>query len=356
MDERRIRRIAYITVAVLGIGALLYLGLKHALWAILPFLLAWMIATATRPLAERISSRTGLPKRAVRVILTVLISLSFIGGACLVIWALASELWRLLGGLGDGSVLRRIVDGISSLGPLGDIFDSFGERLSDVFYELLVSVASRLGGAVTSLIGAVPRALLFILITVIASVYFALDLEGINRAARRITPPGLYSLLLRMRRGFFDIGLKYLRSYLLLMLLTFAVMLTGLLILGRPYALLLAFVIAALDVLPVLGVGIIILPWGIYELALGEARVGIGLFILLAVYELIRQLAEPKIIGKQLGVHPVLTLFLVYASYTVFGIGGILLVPISVVLINIALGKNNSAKIEKLTAPEHDGA
>ena len=356
MNERRIRQIAYITVALLGIGVLLYLLFKHVLVAVLPFILAWMIASATRRAAERVSARIKLPARALRAILAVLISLSFIGGLGLAVWALASELWRLLGGIGDGSVLRRIVDGLGSLGPLGDIFDSFGERLSDVFYELLVSIAGTLGGAVTSLIGAVPKVLLFILITVIASVYFALDLEAINATLRRITPPRLLGFLSRIRESFFDIGLKYLRSYLLLMLLTFMIMLIGLLILGRPYALLLAFVIAVLDILPVLGVGIIILPWGIYELSLGDTRVGIGLFILLAVYELIRQLAEPKIIGKQLGVHPVLTLFLVYASYTVFGIGGILLVPVSVVLINIALGKNNTAKVEKLTVSEHDGS
>lgn len=356
MDERRIRLGAYITVLVLGIGAALYLFFKHVALALLPFLIAWAVAFATRPASEAISKKIKIPKRALRGIFAALAAVGFIGAVCLLVWALASELWRLLGGLGDGEVLRELVDGISSLGIIGELFNSFGDRLADVFYELLVSVATSLGGAVTGMLGAVPKLLLFIIITVIASVYFALDLEKINAAAFSLLPSGVCRWLSNFRRGFFKIGLKYLRSYLLLMLLTFAIMLVGLLILGRPYALLLAFVIAALDILPVLGVGTVLLPWGIYELALGDSRIGIGLFILFAVYELLRQLAEPRILGRQLGVHPILTLLLVYVCYTVFGFAGILLVPITVVLANVTLSKNNSAKVGESTASEHDRA
>ena len=355
MNERKLRLGVYITVLLLGGGAVVYLFLKHALGALLPFLIAWAVAFATRPAAEFISERVRIPKRVLRALLAGVISVAFVGEVCLLVWLLAAELWRLLGGLGDGRALREIVDGITSLGPIGDLFESFGDRVADVFYELLISLATSLGGAVTGLLGAVPKVLLFVLITVIASVYFALDLERINAALRSVLPRGVVDWLSKFRRGFFDVGLKYLRSYLLLMLITFAVMLAGLLILARPYALLLSFVIAALDILPVLGVGTILLPWGIYELALGDARLGIGLFILFAVYELIRQLAEPRILGKQLGVHPILTLFLVYACYAIFGFAGILLVPVTVVLVNVTLSKNDSAEIGQGRPEEHNG-
>lgn len=356
MNEQRLRLGAYITVLILGGGIIAYVIFKHALVAILPFLVAWAIAFAVRPAAAAISKRTRISARIWRGILAALISLASIGALCLLGWLIVAELWRLLSGLGNGEPLREIVDSIATLGPFGELFEAFGDRLADIFYEILVSAASAVGGALTGLIGAVPKVFLFIIIAVIASIYFAIDLDRINSALKAILPERATAWLSDLRRAFFEVGLKYIRSYAFLMLLTFAVMLVGLMILKRPYALLLSFIVALLDVLPVLGVGTVLIPWGIYELALGDTRLGIGLLVLFGVYELIRQLAEPRIMGRQLGVHPILTLVLVYISYTVFGIGGILIVPVLVVILNAVLGKNNSAEVKKSSVSEHNGA
>ena len=131
------------------------------------------------------------------------------------------------------------------------------------------------------------------------------------------------------------------------MLITFAVMLVGLVILRQPYALLLALIIAVLDLLPVIGVGTVLVPWSVYELVLGDTGVGIGLLILFAVHTFIRQFAEPKIVGKNLGVHPIVTLSLLYVGYSLFGFVGLLLVPIATVLIEVTVGKKDSAKVNE---------
>lgn len=356
MSEHRLRLGAYITVLILGGGIIAYVLFKHALFAALPFLLAWAVAFAVRPAAEALSKRTRIPARALRAALAGLISVGAIGALCLLGWLLAAELWRLLSGLGSGEQLREIIDSITTLGPLGELFSSFGDRVADVFYEIIVSAAGTLGGALSGLIGAVPKAILFIIVAVIASIYFALDLERINSGVRAILPERAMRWLSGLRRSFFEVGLKYIRSYLLLMLLTFTVMLVGLIILRRPYALLLAFIIALLDVLPVLGVGTVLIPWAVYEIALADTRLGIGILVLFGIYGLIRQLAEPRILGKQLGLHPVLSLVLIYVSYTVFGIAGILMVPVLVVIIDAVLGKNNSAEVEKTPPAEHNGS
>ena len=354
MEERKIRIAAYIVALIIGGGALLFLFFKHLFLVVLPFLLAWALAFAVRPIAESIGKKIKIPKRVLRAILAVLISLTVIGIVGLLVWAISAELWRLLSGLGSGNALRELVDRITSAGIINKFFDTFGDRLGDVFYELLISVATALGKAITSWVGAVPKILLFILITVIASVYFALDLEGVNLAVSRIAPPSVYRFLKGIKNGAFSVGVRYLRSYLILMLMTFVIMLVGLLVLGRPYALLLAFVISALDVLPVIGVGTVLIPWGLYELAFGEVSVGIGLIILFFAYELIRQLAEPKIIGKHLGIHPLLSLLMLYVGYSLFGIVGILFVPAAVVLINVTLSKNDTAEVEEGTVTERD--
>ena len=74
---------------------------------------------------------------------------------------------------------------------------------------------------------------------------------------------------------------------------------------------------------------------------MGNAGMGIGLIILLIVHELLRQFIEPKIIGKSIGVHPVLSLLLLYVGYYAFGIIGIVFVPFIAVLVNIFLDKKS---------------
>ena len=131
------------------------------------------------------------------------------------------------------------------------------------------------------------------------------------------------------------------RSYLVIMLVVFALLFVGFLILGIKYAILLAVIFALLDMLPLIGIGIFMIPWGIFELIFGSSGLGVGLLVLFAVCELIRNLIEPKIVGKNLGIHPILTLVILYASYSLFGIFGLLLIPFLSVILNIALDKND---------------
>ncbi|MBO5879672.1 MAG: AI-2E family transporter, partial [Clostridia bacterium] len=98
-------------------------------------------------------------------------------------------------------------------------------------------------------------------------------------------------------------------------------------------------VVAVLDLLPLIGVGTVLVPWSIFEFVLGNTGRGIGLIVLLVAHELIRQFAEPRIIGKNLGVHPIISLILLYVGYGAFGFFGILLVPLFAIVLNILLNK-----------------
>ena len=83
-----------------------------------------------------------------------------------------------------------------------------------------------------------------------------------------------------------------------------------------------------MDFLPLLGTGVVLVPWGIVSLLLGETRVGVGLLILFGVCTLLRQLAEPRLFGQGLGVHPLLALLSTYAGLRLFGVAGMLLAPL----------------------------
>jgi predicted PurR-regulated permease PerM len=130
------------------------------------------------------------------------------------------------------------------------------------------------------------------------------------------------------------------------MLLTFSIMLFGFVILGVRYSLLIAVIVALLDVLPVIGVGTVLVPWSVWCLLVGDVRLGVGLIILFATNEIIRQFAEPKIIGKHLGIHPLVTLILLYVGYSLMGLFGLFLLPVVTVIVNAALVKGEPADVE----------
>jgi predicted PurR-regulated permease PerM len=97
-----------------------------------------------------------------------------------------------------------------------------------------------------------------------------------------------------------------------------------------PYAFILALLTALVDFLPLLGTGIILIPWAIVSLLLGEVRLGVGLLVLYAVSSVIRQILEPKLIGDGLGLHPLLSLAAMYSGLRLFGVWGMILAPLAV--------------------------
>ena len=295
-----LKRTAYLLVTVIGGGIVLFFFFRYLFGLLLPFLIAWTVAFATAIPAARLHELTRLPLRILRTVISVLIVLallSLVGG---LIYLLGYELSLLFGSLGEGNVIAKIID-LFGVGFIGEALDAFGESVGEVFKELFISLAATLGSSLSGAVKAVPTILFFVLITVIATIYFALDLDGINRAIGKLLPRRLFDVAVRFKRELFTVGRGYIKSYLLLMLITFSVMLVGLLVLGQRYALLLAFVIAFLDLLPVIGVGTILIPWGIFEIVLGNVPIGIGLIVLFALHELLRQLVEPKIVSLTSG-------------------------------------------------------
>lgn len=123
------------------------------------------------------------------------------------------------------------------------------------------------------------------------------------------------------------------------------ILLIGFLILRIKNALFIALFVSVLDILPIIGVGTLLIPWGIFEIAIGNKFVGIGLIILFLVNAIIRQFLEPKIIGKSLNIHPIVTLIMIYVGYSLFGIMGLVILPAIAVLLSIVLGGNKTAEI-----------
>ena len=116
-------------------------------------------------------------------------------------------------------------------------------------------------------------------------------------------------------------------------LLTFLEVFLGLTLLRVDYALLIALVTAVVDILPVLGTGTVMIPWGIAMLVTGNYPLGVGLLILYAVITVVRQMLEPRVVGHQIGLYPLVTLMCMFIGTYLFGAVGLFGVPILVTLL-----------------------
>jgi sporulation integral membrane protein YtvI len=183
-----------------------------------------------------------------------------------------------------------------------------------------------------------PTALLISIITVVSGVYFCLDGEEIGERLAAMLPSGLQARLPRWKKSVGDLLRHYLRAYLLLLLMTLGGLLLGFAIIGVPYPLLWATLTALVDLLPVLGVGAVLVPWAILLFLQKKVAMGAGLLILYGVMLILRQIIEPRLLGKSLGVHPLLALFAGFAGLKLFGVAGMILGPMAAVGIRGLLG------------------
>lgn len=123
------------------------------------------------------------------------------------------------------------------------------------------------------------------------------------------------------------------RAYLVIMFITFIELSIGFTILGLAHAILIGFLIAIFDILPVLGTGGIMIPWAIMTLFQRNFRMGFGLLIIYIFVTIIRNIVEPKIVGRQLGIHPVITLMSMFVGANLLGIIGLFGFPITISLL-----------------------
>ena len=328
-----------------------YLAVRYLLPVALPFVFAWGVAIILQPVNDYLHKKTKLPRKLI-AFLTVLLSLALLA---LVAWGAIGRLVRELRAAveyltGDPSPLDRL---FSWLAPYEE--GAVLSRLEQYTHALVGQLANALLSAIPPLVGSavrsLPGALLSLLVAVVAAFYFSMDLDRVHGAVRGLLPRRARASLGRLRAGAYRMGLGYLRSYLILMGVIFLVMLVGLSLLGVNYALLLALVLAAVDILPVVGVGTVLIPWGILSIAMGRGGQGLGLLLLFAAVEIIRQVLEPRLVGAALGVHPLLSLLSLYLGARLFGFFGLILGPFFAVLLRLLLGKGK----EQTKNPSYDG-
>ena len=234
-----------------------------------------------------------------------------------------------------------LLDKLSDADTGGALRDKIDSVVADILSGAAVKLTAFIPKFIGTMIKGFPSFLLFVLVMLISSFYFCTDLDGIHRGIMRALPNCVSDKLPSVKKRVIYTALKYLRAYILIFLMTLGELLVGFCVLGVEYALLLALVVAVIDILPVFGVGSVLIPWSAVMLISGNYYHGIGLLIIYACITVIRQIAEPKVVGGSIGLHPLLTLVAMYAGFKLLGIVGMILGPV------IALGVSTVARAKR---------
>lgn len=203
------------------------------------------------------------------------------------------------------------------------------ERASEVLSKISDGAIDGISKAATG----IPGFLTNLLITVIATIFTELEFHQVIRFCRNQIPDR-YLHMFQAGKGYVTGTLgRCILSYCLIMGMTFLELWTGLALLGIEGAFVIAFVIAVLDILPVIGTGTVLIPWSVLAFAGGNLKIGIGILALYLVITIVRNIVEPKLVGRQMGLSPVVMLPCMLVGLKMFGIVGLFVIPFGVAFI-----------------------
>lgn len=321
--------------AVTGAGLLLlYFLLPYTL----PFLLALLLAAIIDRPVDALERRLRLP----RGLVVAIVLAGAVGAAGLVAGVVlanvAAELDALYRRLPQYSDLWRAALE-EALGRLERLRAMMPRPVGELLARSVEDALSLVGQSVSGLLGQVQRLpdwFASLLIAAVTTYFLSRDKRGLAAAYLRLLPPAWHGRLFELKRYIAVGSLGWVRGYLILLGVTFAVATAALRAFGVGYAWLLGLLAALLDVMPLVGPSGVFLPIIAFFALGGETGRALGLALVWAAMVLLRQVLEARVMGAQLGVHPLTMIFALYTGVKVFGANGLWLAPFIVVAVKAA--------------------
>lgn len=342
---RYLKIFANLLVAVLGIVVVFYFGPRLLLF-FMPFVVGYLISLIANPLVRFFEKRLKIVRKHGSIIIIV-------GVLALVILLLYLGVAKL------GAETAQLIENLPQIyDNFAADFHEIGENLSVVVSKLPVEVqrsissftsnlSMYLGGLVQA-VGQptfeaagnfaknVPGTLIAIIMGILSAYFFTAERDKLVEGVKRYTPAGILGSLRMVLGDLRHVVGGYFKAQLKIMVVVYLILVIGLLILRVDYVLLVGFLIAFLDMLPFFGTGTVLGPWAIIKILSGDYKMAIGLIVLYAVTQVVRQVIQPKIVGDSIGMNPLLTLLFMFIGYKFYSvIGMIVAVPAGMIFLNL---------------------
>lgn len=318
------------------------LGVRYVAFPLLrllmPFVLALVAAWLLNPLVRILRERLGLSRGILSVAL-ILLAVGVISGVFIALGltlfgevrSLAenwSSIWLSIQQTFEelSIALDRLLEYLPS--GLEQFIDDNLEHFNQWLGGLVNSGVRFAGGWATGFAFSIPTFVVAFIVFLLAAYFITADYPGIMARAREHMPEGLRAFAAHIRTTALGALAGYVRAEIIISVAVFFILTAGFFIIDQPYGLLLALLFSVLDFIPIIGSGTIMVPWAVVDLFLGDWSHAAGLMVVWGVVCVFRRVAEPKAVGSQTGLSPILSLMSMYVGMQLAGVLGMILGPI----------------------------
>ncbi len=346
MEDKKIyaRVLVNFLLTVIGILLVVFL-LPKAIRFFLPFVIAFLISSIANPVVRFMEKKIKIVRKTSSAIMIILVLGAVVGVLYLVIRFLIDQ------------IVNLYADRYQIYNEISVVLESFGGRLEGLFEILPGDMQVSLSSLKESLIawaegflkgielpsiavaggyvGSIVEVIFTVVITILAAYFLTAEHDNIGTMLTSVLPKSVIKYYDMVTSTFKHAVGGYFKAQFKIMLILMLVMLVGFLIIDVDYALLLSFVIAFLDFLPVFGTGAVFWPWIVVDVIIGKYKEAIFLGVLYLACQLIKQLLQPKMVGDSVGMNPLATLIYMYVGYRLGGFFGMIIgIPIGMILVS----------------------
>lgn len=338
-DNPRVqRRISYRRLGLLGLVVVAVIFHDPLIAIALPFLLAFVLAAMIEPAVSGLERKLRLP-RSVAVLIALILLIAVSG------YLLGIVVAKVLAELSDlasrvptyQQEVLRVADEV--LNRLAEFYQylplqvhTYLQNTIDDLSRNAVAVVGDLADRALRTITRLPSLLVVSIVTMLATYFFSKDRQELTEGLFNLAPRRWRHPLREAQDKILVDLIGFLKALLFIFLITTAVAAVGLYWIGTRFWMILGIILGILDAIPVLGPGLILFPWAALELVLERPDQAVKLVLLFVVILAIRQTAQAKVLGDSIGVHPLYMLVALYGGIVIFGVSGILLGPILVII------------------------
>lgn len=332
-----IRPLIIIIYVILGVFAF-RLFMEHVFRWILPFIIGFFLSRLALPLVRLLNSKLKISKRLSCITASMVVFFGCITLVGLVVFFIYIQLVPFFS---DLSKLYSDVTGqlTTTWDSILVLIEKLPPHIADSVKSAIFALPEKIDFVnflivpIFNAAGSLPTIIFSFIAAIVSTFFFVIDNERIRDFLIKIIKPKLYEQICRTYKHLFSSLFKWIKAQLILCGICFVELLIGFLILGLRYSLLLALLISLIDFLPVLGAGTALIPWAIISLLLGNFKLAIGLAVMYIVILLVRNALEPNVLGIQIGMHPLVTLFGIYIGFRIYGFFGMFMVPLLLITI-----------------------
>ena len=321
----------------------LFLTYKVAMFYI-PFIIAMIVSACVEPLIKIFMKRTKMKRKMASIISLVLVVILLVSVVFFASSKIITEVTKLLSNINIyfDEILKW---GMGALEYAEEINNEIPEEVTQIVQNSLIGSVDVLKNWAINLltktintITSIPTMITYGFITILAIIFICFDKEYIPNTIKSQIPKSWFEKIKQILKETCSVSVKYIKAEAKLSLICFILITIGLVFVNLigikvEYLFIMAILIGIVDLLPLFGAGAVMVPWAVYLLIVGNIPLAIAVMVIWGIWAVLKQLIEPKMVSKEMGLHPIYTLVGMYTGFKLMGVLGLIVGPIIFLMI-----------------------